>query len=174
MSPVDIEFPTTTERLTIRPMVLDDAAALHELYSDPEAMKRLTSEIPQTVQESQQWVQDKIDLHDETGLSLWTVVLTESGEIIGDAGLQLLEDNETVEVGARIIRRVWHRGYGREAAAAVIEAGFEQLGLLRIVGTTGPGNTMAISAMRAHGMEPVGTEDHYGTEWVVYEVRPAH
>ena len=164
-----IRFPLETERLIIRPLEIADSEALHELYSDPVAMEHLASELPASVAESQRWVQQKMDLHNETGLSLWGVVLAETGEVVGDAGLQLLEDDETVEVGVRLVRRFWGNGYGREAAAACIEAGFSQLGLSRIVAITSPNNTRAIDAMRRSGMTDAGVETHYGQPWVVFE-----
>lgn len=172
MSQTGVRLPIETERLTIRPLRLDDAVALHELYGDREAMKHLASSVPQTVNESRQWVEEKINLHNETGLSLWAVVVSSTSEVVGDAGLQRLEDEETIEVGARIIRRLWGRGYGREAAQALIEAGFKDLGVDRIVGITAPGNTAAIHAMEKLGMRSSGTETHAGRDWVVYAATP--
>ena len=165
-----IQFPLETERLVIRPLEIGDSEALHELYSDPVAMRHLASALPASVVDSQRWVQEKVDLQNETGLSLWGVVLADTSEIIGDAGLQLLEDGETVEVGVRLIRRFWGTGYGREAAAACVEAGFRQLGLSRIVAITSPDNAPAINAMRTGGMTEAGVETHYGQRWVVFEV----
>ena len=166
-----IRFPILTERLSVRPLRIEDSGALHELYSDPVAMQHLASALPSSVEESKQWVKDKIDRHDETGLSLWAVVQSETGEVIGDAGLQLLEDGATVEVGVRIVRRLWGHGYGREAAAACVEAGFTELDLLRVVGVTDPANQAAIRAMRQGGMTEVGLETHYGREWIVFEAK---
>jgi RimJ/RimL family protein N-acetyltransferase len=165
-----ISFPILTERLSVRPLRIEDSGALHELYSDPVAMQHLASALPSTVDESKRWVEDKIDLHDETGLSLWAVLLSETGEVIGDAGLQLMEDGETVELGVRIVRRLWGHGYGREAAKACVEAGFRELGLRRIVGVTDPDNQAAIRAMSRGGMTNVGLQTHYGREWIVFEV----
>lgn len=171
MSKRKIRFPLVTDRLTIRPLVSEDSVALHDLYSDPTVMQHLASELPSTVDESKRWVQDKIDLHDETGLSLWAVVLSETGEVIGDAGLQLMEDGETVEVGVRIVRRFWGHGFGGEAAKACVEAGFRDLGLSRVIGVTGPNNKAAIRAMRQGRMKEVGLETHYGKEWIVFEAK---
>ena len=86
---VPIRFPITTTRLTIRPMRLDDAEALLAVYGDVETMQHLNSELPATVDEAREWVQTKIDLFErDDQLSLWTVMHTESGQIVGDVGLQ--------------------------------------------------------------------------------------
>ena len=67
----------------------DDAEALLAVYGDVETMQHLNSELPATVDEAREWVQTKIDLFNRDGqLSLWTVIHTESGQIVGDVGLQ--------------------------------------------------------------------------------------
>jgi hypothetical protein len=48
-------------------------------------MHHLSSDLPTTVAEAREWVQTKIDLFDrDDQLSLWTVIHTESGRIVGD------------------------------------------------------------------------------------------
>jgi RimJ/RimL family protein N-acetyltransferase len=98
-----VRLPIETERLSIRPLRLDDAVELHGLYSDARAMRYLTSRVPTTVAESQEWVQAKIDLfaRDE-GLSLWAVVERATGAVVGDAGLQWeTYDGKVLDLGCR-------------------------------------------------------------------------
>ena len=84
-----IRFPIRTARLTIRPMRLDDAEALLAVYGDFDTMQHLSSDLPATVAEAREWVQAKFALFDKDDqLSLWTVTQTESGQIVGDVGLQ--------------------------------------------------------------------------------------
>ena len=127
-----IRFPITTTRLTIRPMRLDDAEALLAVYGDVETMQHLNSELPATVDEAREWVQTKIDLFErDDQLSLWTVIHTESGQIVGDVGLQHEDygSGPVVGIGGRGNRQFWRQGMGFEAASATIDAGFEQLEL---------------------------------------------
>jgi RimJ/RimL family protein N-acetyltransferase len=117
-----VRLPIETERLSIRPLRLDDAVELHGLYSDARAMRYLTSRVPTTVAESQEWVQAKIDLfaRDE-GLSLWAVVERATGAVVGDAGLQWeTYDGKVLDLGCRLARRHWGRGYAAEASAAIL------------------------------------------------------
>lgn len=113
-------------------MQLDDAEALLAVYGDTETMQHLNSELPSNVAEAREWVQIKIDLFDRDGqLSLWTVIHTESGQIVGDVGLQHEDygSGSVVGIGGRGNRQFWRQGLGFEAAAATIAAGFEQLNL---------------------------------------------
>ena len=115
-----IRFPIKTPRLTIRPMRLDDAEALLAVYGDVETMQHLNSELPATVDAAREWVQTKIDLFDRDGqLSLWTVIRTESGQIVGDVGLQHEDygSGPVVGLGGRGNRQFWRQGLGFEARA---------------------------------------------------------
>lgn len=122
-------------------MRLDDAEALLAVYGDVETMQHLNSELPATVDEAREWVQTKIDLFErDDQLSLWTVIHTESGQIVGDVGLQQEDygSGPVVGIGGRGNRNFWRQGVGVEAASATIDAGFEQLELVIIGAETPP------------------------------------
>jgi ribosomal-protein-alanine N-acetyltransferase len=157
---VPIRFPIMTTRLIIRPMRLDDAEALLAVYGDVETMQYLNSELPATVAEARDWVQTKIDLFDRGDqLSLWTVILQESGEVVGDVGLQHENygSGPTVGLGGRGNRQFWRQGLGFEAANAALAAGFDQLSLPAIGAETRPENLPAQALLRKLGMRPAGT-----------------
>jgi [ribosomal protein S5]-alanine N-acetyltransferase len=156
---VPIRFPIKTSRLIIRPMQLDDAEALLAVYGDTETMQHLNSELPSNVAEAREWVQIKIDLFDRDGqLSLWTVIHTESGQIVGDVGLQHEDygSGSVVGIGGRGNRQFWRQGLGFEAAAATIAAGFEQLNLDAIGAETRPENLPAQALLAKLGMQLAG------------------
>ena len=155
-----IRFPITTPRLTIRPMQLDDAEALLAVYGDVETMQHLNSELPRTVEEAREWVQTKIDLFaQDNQLSLWTVIHNESGQIVGDVGLQHEDygSGPVVGLGGRGNRQFWRKGLGFEAASATMAAGFEQLNLGAIGAETRPENLAAQALLTKLGMRPAGT-----------------
>jgi ribosomal-protein-alanine N-acetyltransferase len=167
---VPIQFPIKTARLTIRPMRLDDAAALLAVYGDIETMQHLSSDLPATVAEAREWVHTKIDLFDrDDQLSLWTVIHTESGQIVGDVGLQH-EDygaGPVVGRGGRGNRQFWRQGLGFEAAKATITAGFEQLDQPAIGAETRPENLPARALLTKLGMQRAGTNTQ---GWPVYMI----
>jgi RimJ/RimL family protein N-acetyltransferase len=167
---VPIRFPIQTARLTIRPMQLDDAEALLAVYGDVETMQHLNSELPSTVAEAREWVQTKIDLFGlDDQLSLWTVLHTESGQIVGDVGLQHEDygSGPVVGIGGRGNRHFWRQGMGFEAASATIDAGFGQLELGVIGAETRPENLPAQALLTKLGMQPAGTNPQ---GWPVYVI----
>ena len=165
---VPIRFPIKTPRLTIRPMQLDDAAALLAVYGDLETMQHLSSDLPATVAEAREWVQTKIDLFDrDDQLSLWTVIHTESGQIVGDVGLQHEDygSGSVVGLGGRGNRQFWRKGLGFEAASATIAAGFQQLDLSAIGAETQTENLPAQALLTRLGLQLAGTNTQ---GWPVY------
>ena len=156
-----ITFPLLTERLLIRPLRLADAADLLAVYGDVETMQFLTPDVPTTLDHAQDWVQTKIDLFQaDDGLSLWAVELRETGQVIGDVGLQW-EDygwgGRDVGIGGRGLRGLWRRGLGAEAAMACLRAGFAELAVDRICAETAPDNIGAQKVLQSSGFRQVGS-----------------
>ncbi len=109
----------------------------------------------------------KIAQQDRDGFSLWTVEERSTGAIVGMVGLRY-EDGPDIGLGFLFAPAYWGRGYGREAAAAALAAGFSGLELERIIGITGPDNRPARRLMEAIGMKDEGTATYYGREWALY------
>jgi RimJ/RimL family protein N-acetyltransferase len=149
-------------------MRLDDAEALLAVYGDAETMQHLNSELPATVGEAREWVQTKVDLYAlDDQLSLWTVVHTESGQIVGDVGLQHEDygSGPVVGLGGRGNRQFWRQGLGFEAASATIDAGFRHLELPVVGAETRPENLPAQALLTKLGMQPAGSNTQ---GWPVY------
>ena len=152
-------------------MRLDDAEALLAVYGDVETMQHLNSELPSTVDEAREWVQTKIDLFErDDQLSLWTVIHAESGQIVGDVGLQHEDygSGPVVGLGGRGNRQFWRQGLGFEAASATIDAGFEQLELAVIGAETRPENRPAQALLSKLGMQAAGANTQ---GWPVYLIK---
>ena len=149
-------------------MQLDDAEALLAVYGDVQTMQHLNTDLPSTVEQAREWVQTKINLFDQDNqLSLWTVIHTESGQIVGDVGLQHEDygSGPLVGLGGRGNRHFWRQGLGFEAASATIAAGFEQLVLPVIGAETRPENVPAQALLIKLGLRPAGTN---AEGWPVY------
>jgi ribosomal-protein-alanine N-acetyltransferase len=91
--------------------------------------------------------------------------------VIGDCGLQF-EDEARTEIGlaCRLRRSAWHQGYAQEVSAACLRAGFDQLGLNRIVGVTHELNIAARRLMERLGMEYLEQREWQAMPMVVYEL----
>jgi [ribosomal protein S5]-alanine N-acetyltransferase len=126
-------FPIETVRLLIRPLRAADAGELYLVWSDPEN-ERFADDwpAPRSVEETRVFIERD---------GPWGVWERESGELVGDCGLFEVEGEWELAYGLR--RDRWGRGYATEAARACVEAGFEQLGLERIVADIRAGGSPA-------------------------------
>lgn len=170
MNPPAIRFPLETERLLIRPIALEDVEDLHEVHADPTTWDFIGSGPTETLDATLARLARTIEYQEQHGISLWAVVERASGRVVGDCGLQYLEGGPDVEVGYRLHRSVRGRGYTTEAARACVEAGFDQLGLERIVAVAWPENTASRRVMEKIGMRLVGPGFHYNHASVLYEI----
>jgi RimJ/RimL family protein N-acetyltransferase len=153
-----------TERLVLRGWRDDDRDAFAAMNADPEVMRyfhhTLTREQSdamfdrmQAVLESQDW-------------GLWAIERQDTGELIGFTGLAVppydLPFNPCVEVGWRLTRSAWGRGFATEAARAALRVGVDELGLLEVVSFTSVPNTRSRAVMERVGMtrDPGGDFEH--------------
>ena len=90
------------------------------------------------------------------GWSNWAVEVKATGDFAGFVGLSVprrsLPCSPCVEIGWRLPRAHWGRGYASEAARAALRVGFEQVGLDEIVSFTALGNSRSRAVMERIGM----------------------
>lgn len=93
---------------------------------------------------------------EERGWSNWAVELRSTRQFIGFVGLSVprraLPFSPCVEVGWRLARAHWGRGYATEAAQAALRVGFERRALPEIVSFTSLLNVRSRAVMERIGM----------------------
>ncbi len=103
---------------------------------------------------------------EEQGFGFWALELVLGGEMIGYTGLNVprFEAHFTpaVEVGWRLAKHHWGKGFASEAARAALDFGFDEAGLDEIVSFAVPANTRSIGVMERIGMthDPADDFDH--------------
>jgi RimJ/RimL family protein N-acetyltransferase len=139
-----------TDRFLIRPFVRSDTDAYARVVADPEVMRYLGGRI-HSYEEAEEYVAECIAMHEEFGYSRYAVLLKDSGEFIGFCGFAHF--NGELDFGWRYERRYWGKGYGTEAATAVLARGVEVLRFPLIVAIAYPENGGSIRIMQKIGME---------------------
>lgn len=157
-----IRFPIETARLLLRPFTLGDAEALHAIWGDP-ASERFANPAhpdwprPKTVEDTRRYLEPIVAGQAERGYASWAVIERATGRLIGDCGLFPAGGVEPeTELAYGLARDVWGRGYATEAASACVRAGFEELGLERIVADVDPTNPASIRVLEKAGFELAG------------------
>lgn len=153
-----------TERLHLRRWRFSDRAPFAAMNADPEVMEFFPSTL--TPEESDAMVDRIRAQFDEHGFGLWALEVRGRGEFIGFTGLAIqtfdAPFNPSVEVGWRLARPAWGKGYAIEAARAAVADGFDRIGLDEIVSMTAVVNERSQAVMRRLGMtrDPADDFDH--------------
>ncbi|MBP7650867.1 MAG: GNAT family N-acetyltransferase [Phenylobacterium sp.] len=130
-----------TARLRLRPLTPDDLEHLVALHGDPEVMAFISG-----AGETREVVEAR-SLPDLLARRTWLVF--EGETFLGWASLRV--EGDEAELGYRLVRAAWGRGYASEASRALVELGFRDLGLSRIWA-----QTMAVNAGSRRVMEKAG------------------
>src|SRR5262249_6391839 len=132
----------STERLLLRRWRDRDREQFAALNADPVVMEHYPSLL--TRAESDAAV-DRIEASfDRRGFGNWAVEVPGVADFVGYIGLSVPAYDApfmpAVEIGWRLDRRHWGRGYATEGARAALEFGFSKIGLHEIVSFTVPAN----------------------------------
>ena len=140
-----------TKRLVLRPMLETDFDALLLIFTDPKVMAAFDHP-PFTHEQMARWLDRNLDHQNEFGYGLFSVILKETGEVIGDCGLEVMEDMGAAELGYDFRSDFWNQGYATEAATAVRDYAFDVLKLPQLISLIRVGNLASQRVAEKVGM----------------------
>lgn len=150
-----------TDRLLLRPWRESDLEPFAALNADPAVMEYLPKLLDR--EESDLLAARFRALFDELGYGRWAVEVPGVAPFIGFVGLSYVTFAAPfapcVEIGWRLGREHWGKGYATEAARASLRHGFDALELDEIVSFTVPDNTRSQAVMGRIGMTRSADED---------------
>jgi RimJ/RimL family protein N-acetyltransferase len=134
----------------------EDREPFAALNADPEVMRYFPSTMSREQSDAfVDWAGGSIE---ERGWGLWAVEVVGGARFAGFVGLnEPIFMPDTVEVGWRLAREHWGRGYATEAAREALRFGFDEL-----VAFTVPANMRSRRVMERLGMthDPADDFDH--------------
>jgi len=143
-----------TERLILRHLVMEDLDELFILYSDSEIRKYFPEGVLsyEDTKEELEWHMNGHPRHPELGL--WATIHKETGKFIGRCGLLpwTLEGQDEVEIAYLLDKAFWKQGLATEAAQGILQYGFEQLNLSRLICMVDPENVASQKVAQRIGM----------------------
>jgi RimJ/RimL family protein N-acetyltransferase len=157
-------FEPRTERLWLRQWRDEDCAPFAALNADPEVMQYFPSTMDET--DSNAFVYRNAALIEVQGWGLWAVEVVRTGTFVGFVGLNqptwTAAFTPCTEVGWRLARTAWGKGYATEGARAALAIAFGPLGLEEVVSFTTVGNARSRAVMERLGMtrDPAEDFDH--------------
>lgn len=162
-----------TERLEIRPFLIEDAPEVYRLNSNMEVMRYLPKdEVYSTQDEARFFLERYLARMEDIPFAREAVIRRSDGAWLGWCGLKLLEKGN-VDLGFRLHQEYWGNGYASESGKAWLDYGLGTAGLQRIIGNAAVGNLGSQRTLEKLGFQryPGGDCTEYGFDWLMYDIR---
>jgi ribosomal-protein-alanine N-acetyltransferase len=164
-----------TDRLILRELLPSDAEGMFELDSDPEVHRYLGNNPIRHVDQAKQIIDHVRRQYVDVGIGRWAMEEKETGNFLGWAGLKLNREpmNNHVDyydVGYRLLKKHWGRGYATEAAKASLDYGLSRLNLTDIYGIADANNLASRKVLEKIGLQFVEAFDFEGDPHFWYKV----
>lgn len=142
-----------TPRLEIRQFEESDLELLVERRNHPDVARYQTWTLPYTRDQAEAMFERCArDGFESDKQWMGTLVLSETGEIVGDVVVILSWEGRSAEIGYTLARAHWGHGYAVEAAEALVTGLFEDPRVTRVFGTLHPDNTASARVLERVGM----------------------
>lgn len=145
---------TTTDRLIIKELTVDDITQMYDIYHNPE-VKKYIDDIDQYLETEKEKHKAYIkNIYNFYGYGLWGVFSKENHILIGRCGIQNQKINgrEEIELSYLLDFKHWGYGYATECVKAILEYAFNTLEIHRIVAVIDKMNLRSIQVARGCGM----------------------
>jgi RimJ/RimL family protein N-acetyltransferase len=144
-----------TDRLVLRQFTMADADNLVQLDADPDVMRFVTGGIPTSRKEIlDEFLPAFLGYYRRyEGYGFWAVIEKETGEFLGWFHFRPRPDADPgeAELGYRLRKSAWGKGYATEGSRALIRKGFTEHGVQRVVA-----GAMAVNQASRRVMEKAG------------------
>ncbi|MGX7671059.1 GNAT family N-acetyltransferase [Plantactinospora sp. DSM 117369] len=161
-----------TDRLVLRRLTQDDVDNIVQLNGDPEVMRYLTGGKPTT----REVVRDQIIpgwltyYEQYEGYGFWAAIEKATEEFLGWFHFRPPQNGphadgtarNGIELGYRLRRSAWGKGYATEGSRALMRKGFTELGVERVYAETMTVNTGSRRVLEKAGLRYVRT---FHPEW---------
>ena len=168
-----------TKRLELRQFCPADALRIHQLVNDKQ-LAYGTHHIPYPYPEgaAEEWLAEHAELVRCGQASVFAVCQRDtqasgdsdnSSRLIGTVGLAISGFDHQAEIGYWFGRDYWGQGFCTEAVIAVVDHGFETLGLHRIFAQHIARNTGSARVLEKAGFSKEGVLRQHARKWGVFE-----
>ena len=159
--PLDI---METERCFIRETWIPDLDSFYEIYSDTSVTKYMEDLMERS--EEEKYTENYRDLiYEIYGHGIWTVILKETGEIIGRARLDERAGYDTPELGFLIGTKWQRKGYAEEVCRGILKWAAEN-DIEKVMSITDPENIPSVNLLKKLGFTKSKAFDDTRDIWI--------
>jgi ribosomal-protein-alanine N-acetyltransferase len=164
------KFILQTPRLSLREMTWDDLDFVAMMLGDPLVMRHYPKCYSR--EEAKAWVQKQLERYRDDGHGFWLAASRSTSEPIGQIGLlkQQVDGADEPEIGYLVHHPYWRQGYAAEAAGAVRDFAFGELGKSRVISLIRPVNVPSQRVALRIGLKPEKLTTFKGHESIVFSL----
>ena len=145
----------TTDRLVLRRFEIDDAQAMYDNWTtDEKVTKFMTWDIHESVEKTRELLTQWVSQYENLEYYKWVIeYIPENNIIIGDINLHAVSNQSwRADLGYNIGSKWWNKGIMTEAAYAVVEYAFNEIGMNKICAAHDTENIGSGRVMQKIGM----------------------
>lgn len=147
-----------TERLSIRPFELADAALILRLLNEPGFIRNIGDRGVRDLESARHYLESgPLASYAAHGFGMWRLALRADDTPIGMVGLLKRAFLDDIDVGYALLPEFCGCGYALEAAGAAVAYARETLGADRLLAIVSPGNEPSIRLLHKLGFVDGGT-----------------
>ncbi len=148
-------FPVIeTQRLVLRQIEMDDAAAFFELRTNKIAMEFIDMPRPGSVEEIQKMISLILQGIERNTAIAWVIAFKHQPKVIGTMSYhRIMRPHYRGEIGYMIHPDLWRKGLATEAIKATVNYGFNTIGFHTVEANVNPGNVASKMLLEKLGFE---------------------
>jgi len=151
-----------TSRLVLRPFMDGDGPLLYSVVGNDPDMTWDHSVRP--VEMVTRTAADRRKHFDAHGFGVWAVLEKDTGEMIGQTGLQVLTGTADIELVTYTAKRKWRQGFAAESCKASLFYGFTKLAAEKIFAVVRQEDKVASGLIRKLGFRHLRDDEIYETQ----------
>lgn len=167
------ETPIATKRLVLRAYRMNDATEVARILNNKKIASNTRSvDVPYSMDSATKLIEKQQEMR-ETGDAYAFAICqkdsTDEERLIGGISLMVNKADHSAELGFWLGQDFWNRGYCTEASKAIVEFGFETLGLFRVTAHHLSRNPASGRVLEKIGMTKEGVRRKHVRKWGVFE-----
>lgn len=143
-----------TDRLLLIPVSVEDADFICELYNSENFIEFIGDKNIRSVDDARDYIQKKfLPQIKKLGFGNYIIIRKEDREKIGSVGVFERDGLDVHDIGFSFLPEYVGKGYGFEAASALLEVAFSEFGLQKISAITSNTNTSSQKLIEKLGLK---------------------
>ncbi len=171
-----MEIFAETERLILRELLPTDRNGLFAVDSDPDVNIYLGNNPVKTIEQTDDIIRFVRKQYVDNGIGRWAMIERSTNNFIGWSGLKLIKEltNNHIDyydLGYRLNKSYWGKGFATEAAKATLKYGFNTLNLNEIYAIAASKNIASRNVIEKVGLKYKETFSYCGTDHDWFEIQ---